>query len=109
MTLQQFVIREEAERIWRIGDEPIPSETRYIEIEGNRIAYFVSTGKHSSGVVVPGIVKSPEYNHPKGYKVIDVEIISKGSALETAVRENLEKYGYVNFWGEEDLDNAPLP
>ena len=101
MIYKKFIISTEKKHVkgfLQSGGKQKPytqSETKYKEIGGETIVYFVNSDGKNSGVVVPGIKRSETDDESKS---IQIELIEKGSKLELKVRENLEREGTVSFW-----------
>lgn len=76
------------------------SETRFKEIQGLTIVYFVNQYTDSKKeVIVAGIKRSNPHEFVEGIKVIDIEPIKEKSELESEVKTDLEKEGNkMIFW-----------
>jgi|SRR3989338_8945259 len=102
--VKQFLISDKPNIIqdYTHGDiqEVFYSETRYLNIDLKKVAYFTNKNREDCvAVVVPGVIVSDVYQTEHGVSAVDIEPI-RDSGLKAKVEELITKQenGKLCFW-----------
>ena len=102
--VKQFLILDEPKTIqdnYHGGiREVFYSETRYLNIDLKKVAYFTNKNREDCvAVVVPGVIVSDVYQTEHGVSAVDIEPI-RDSGLKAKVEELITKQenGKLCFW-----------
>jgi hypothetical protein len=98
--VKQLLIRKEWEKPH--NPEDIVSPTSYLNVDGQKIAYFTRHSENPNGgfiLIVPGVVVGEEYKTEHGALAVDVQPIdpSYRDKVRTAIKEQ-EANILIDFW-----------